>query len=105
MASVTAPAMRQAGARLGRARLEEPVEAEAPGLADLGLELVPLPIAQLVHHAQDEAVLLLCASPCRSDHCIYCMEKHAVSERSSHPAHNSEAQLHFRGEMHRSLHC
>mmetsp|Transcript_22804 Transcript_22804/g.58024 ORF Transcript_22804/g.58024 Transcript_22804/m.58024 type:complete len:574 (+) Transcript_22804:400-2121(+) len=44
---------------LRRAALEEPVEAEAPRLADLRLEVVPVAVAQLVHHAQDEAVLLL----------------------------------------------
>ncbi len=47
------------GPHLGSARLEEPVEAEAPGLPDLRLELVPGAVAQLVHHAHQEAVLLL----------------------------------------------
>jgi hypothetical protein len=44
---------------LGRAALEEPVEAEAPVLADLRLELVPGAIPQARDGAQDEAVLLL----------------------------------------------
>ena len=49
----------QRGTYLGSSGFEKPVEAEAPGLADLCLELIPGPVAQLVHHAQDEAVLLL----------------------------------------------
>ncbi len=47
---------------LGRSRLEEPVKAEAPGLPDLSLELIPGAIAKPVDHTQDEAVLLLCMS-------------------------------------------
>lgn len=45
---------------LGCAGLEEPVKAEAPVVPNGSLELVPLPIAQLVHLAQNEAILLLC---------------------------------------------
>ena len=51
---------KESKAHRGCAGFEEPVEAEAPGVADGGLELVPGAVAQLVHHAQDEAVLLLC---------------------------------------------
>ena len=47
-------------ADLGGAGFEEPVEAEAPGPPDCGLELVPGSVAELVDHAEDEAVLLLC---------------------------------------------
>lgn len=42
---------------LGCAGLEEPVEAEAPVVSNGSLQLVPLPIAQQVHLAQDEPVL------------------------------------------------
>jgi hypothetical protein len=45
---------------LGCPGFEEPVKAEAPGFADFGLELIPRAIAQLVDHAQNEAILLLC---------------------------------------------
>lgn len=45
---------------LGCSRLEEPVEAEAPVIPNRSLQLVPLPIAQQVHLAQDEPVLFLC---------------------------------------------
>ena len=52
--------IRADSADLGRARLEEPVEAESPRGTDGGLELVPGAVAKLMHHAQDEAVFLLC---------------------------------------------
>ena len=45
---------------LGRSGFEEPVEAEAPGFPDLGLELIPGSVAKPMDHAQDEAILLLC---------------------------------------------
>ena len=41
------------------AALEEPVEPEPPAAADLCLEVVPGSVAELVGHAEDEAVLLL----------------------------------------------
>ena len=47
-------------AYLWGAGFEEPVEAEAPVVPNGSLELVPLAVAQLVHLAQNEAVLLLC---------------------------------------------
>lgn len=49
-------------ADLGCPRLEEPVEAEAPVIPNRRFQLVPLAIAQQVHLAQNEPVLLLCVS-------------------------------------------
>lgn len=43
--------MHKTSPHLRRPAFEKPVEAEAPVVADLRLELVPRPIPQLVHHA------------------------------------------------------